>query len=182
MHGAMEPEPLAPGPTDRDLLCGYTGGDQGAFEALYDRYARPLFTYLHSLTEDVALAEDLLQDCFLRLVGQSPFRLEESVRGLLYTIARNLARDEARRASVRQRNFPALVEPGADGEAISDTLEALAQTLPALPVEQREVVVLKFHADLTFAEIGLVTGVPESTVKSRYRYALDKLAELLPEE
>jgi len=178
----MEPDAPAASVTDRDLLCRYAGGDQGAFGELYDRHARGLLYYLHSLTGDASLAEDLLQEAFVRLVAQSPFRLKDSVRGLLYTIGRNLACDEARRAAVRLRTFPLLVPTAEADGAPPEATELLSRALHTLPEEQREVLALKFHADLTFLQIGELTGVPESTVKSRYKYAIDKLSEILPEE
>lgn len=162
--------------TDRDLLLRHRAGDAEAFAAVYDRYAAGLLFYLRSRTGDAALAEDLLQDCFLRLLNVSPFELRDSVQNLLFVIARNLALDEGRRSSLRSRSAPRLVPaPGAPAE----DLEPLARALQELPEEQRDVVVLKFHAGLTFARIAEVVEVPEPTVKSRYRYALSKLAELL---
>lgn len=175
----MQPEPQRPEATDRDLLCRHHGGEPGAFEALYARYARPLYFYLRSLSEDPPLSEDLLQETFLRLLERTPFQLEESVRGLVFTIARNLVRDEARKREVRERVLPALEIPNRrEGEPPP---EALARALQALPAEQREAVALKFYGELTFAEIAEVSGAPEPTVKSRYRYAIEKLSELLKE-
>ncbi len=181
MHVQMEEEREVSESSDRELLFRHGQGDPGAFGVLYDRHAAPLLFYLHSFIGDASLAEDLLQEAFLRLAGQDPGLLQESARGLLYTIARNLAVDEARRSRIRQRSHPRLErESGAGPDpALS---EALSRSLEHLPEEQREVLTLKFHARMTFLEIARLTGVPEPTVKSRYRYAIGKLAELMSEK
>jgi RNA polymerase sigma-70 factor (ECF subfamily) len=170
------------GPSDRVLLVRFRQGDRSAFGVLYERYAPSLLFFAHSQVGDAALAEDLLQDCFLRILDLDPAQLhQDSLRGLLYTVLRNLARDEGRRKVARQKSYP-LLGPStiAGGEAAR--FDDLSLALHALPSEQREAVVLKNYADLSFAEIGEMAGVSESTVKSRYRYAIEKLAELLGEK
>jgi len=170
------------GPSDKGLLQRFRQGDRSAFGVLYDRYAASLLFFAHSQVGDAALAEDLLQDCFLRLLDLDPDQLQhDSMRNLLYTVLRNLARDEGRRRSTRLKSYPLLAPSTVAGEE-AGKFEGLSLALHGLPEEQREAVVLKSYGDLTFAEIAEMTGVSEATVKSRYRYAVEKLAEVLGEE
>jgi RNA polymerase sigma-70 factor (ECF subfamily) len=149
---------------------------------LYDRHAAGLLFFSHSQVGDAAFAEDLLQECFLRILDLDPGSLQQdSIRSLLYTVLRNLARDEGRRRNTRLKSYPLLAPATVVGEE-AGRFEGLSLALHALPPEQREAVVLKNYADLTFAEIAGLVGVSESTVKSRYRYAIEKLAELLGEK
>jgi RNA polymerase sigma-70 factor (ECF subfamily) len=168
-------------PSDKGLLLRFRQGDRSAFGVLYDRYASSLLFFAHSQVGDAALAEDLLQDCFLRLLDLDPAELHhDSVRNLLYAILRNLARDEGRRRSTRLKSYP-LLAPSAIAGGEAGPFDDLSLALCGLPPEQREVVVLKSYGELTFAEIAELSGVPEATVKSRYRYAVLKLAEVLRE-
>jgi len=169
-------------PSDRSLLIRFRQGDRSAFGVLYDRHAPSLLFFAHSQVGDAALAEDLLQECFLRILDLDPAQLHhDSMRSLLYAVLRNLARDEGRRKSARLKSYPLLAPSTiAGGEAVR--FDDLSLALHALPPEQREAVVLHNYADLTFAEIADLSGVSESTVKSRYRYAVEKLADVLRDE
>lgn len=164
--------------TDAELLARYRSGDLGSFAALYRRYSRPLWLYARSLTRDPGLSEDLVQEAFMRVLKYLPSELKDSVQGLLYSVVRNLARDEARKSAVRDRIHPSLV-PRAEVGPNRDLAEAISRAVDRLPDEQREVIVLKVYAGLTFAEIAVIAGAPAPTVMSRYRYAIEKLAELL---
>jgi len=175
-------------------MLRFQAGDPRAFEELVHRHRTPVFSFLLRLTTDRARAEDLCQDTFLRVVKASAgWERRARFTTWLYTLARNLAVDEARRLVFRraqpldpppsaERESPEPVsddpapDRAADAVLIRPKLEA---ALSALPPEQREVFLLREHVGLRFAEIAKVTGTPENTVKSRMRYALAALrAEL----
>ena len=143
---------------------------------LYDRVSGRLYAYALSLTGDAARSEDAVQDAFVRLLQYAPGRELASPEGFLFTATRNLILDERRRRAVRENPPAALPLVQASGEPD----EAATQALGRLPEEQREAVVLKIYAGLTFAEIGEVTGTSLGTAAGRYRLGIERLAQLLP--
>jgi RNA polymerase sigma-70 factor, ECF subfamily len=181
---------------DEELLAAYQQGDPEAFEVLLRRHRAPLFTFLVRMLGDREKAEDLAQETFLRIVkGAQAWERRARFQTWLFTIARNLCVDHARRD--RFRRADSLDADGPDGEpprvesvpgreidpgrgAESARLRPLLQkALLSLPAEQREVFVLREQAGLPFREIAELTGVNENTVKSRMRYALEGLRKAL---
>jgi RNA polymerase sigma-70 factor (ECF subfamily) len=142
---------------------------------LYDRLGRRLYAYALSLTGDASRSEDAVQDAFLRLLQYAPGRDLKSLEGFLFTATRNLILDDHRRRAVRRQTPAPLVLTQASGAPD----DAASQALGTLPEEQREAVVLKIYGELTFAEIGEVTGTSLSTAAARYRLGIEKLGELL---
>lgn len=166
-------------------MLRFQGGDALAFEVLVRRHRTPVFSFLVRLTGDRARAEDLCQETFLKAVrAAASWAPRATFRTWLYAIARNQAVDEARRRAFR-RVEPlagrAGTEPAWEGTPPDGAAEAallrpkLEAALASLPEQQREVFLLREHAGLRFPEIAEVTGVPENTVKSRMRYALEAL-------
>jgi RNA polymerase sigma-70 factor (ECF subfamily) len=171
---------------DERLMLRFRKGDVRAFEVLVRRHRTPVFSFLLRLTGDRGRAEDLCQETFLRLVRAAAGWEERArLRTFLFAIARNLAVDESRRAALRRAEVlggdaeaggEPSPDPAPDRAAEAALLRPkLEAALAALPAEQREVFLLREHAGLRFAEIAEVTGVPENTVKSRMRYALEAL-------
>src|SRR6266540_3246303 len=152
-------------------MLRFQAGDVRAFEELVRRHRTPLFSFLLRLTGDRGRAEDLCQETFLRAVRAAErWEPRALFRTWLYAVARNQAFDDARRAPAASED-PA-PDRAAEAALVRPKLEA---ALAALPAEQREVFLLREHAGLRFHEIAEVTGVPENTVKSRMRYALEAL-------
>lgn len=183
--------------TDEDLLFRFRDGDAVAFESLMRRHRTQVFTFLARLTADRARAEDLLQETWLRVVAAAPrWEPRARFRTWLYAVARNLATDEARRA-VHRRAEPLDDPPGETGAAGAALQSAapgpdraaesaelrprLLLALASLPLEQREVFLLREQAGVPFGEIAEITGAPLPTVKSRMRYALEGLRRKLLE-
>lgn len=189
-------------PTDDELLARFNEGDPSAFEALLTRYRKPLFNFIFRSVRDRTQAEELLQDVFLRVIQRSvEFKGQSKFSTWLYTIARNLCIDHSRKMSFRRHRSldapmrgkgseegPTMMERvaggdiGADREAISkDLSERIAAAVEELPDEQREVFLMRQVQALPFKDIAAIVGVPENTVKSRMRYALERLQEALAE-
>lgn len=188
--------------SDEQLLRLYIGGEPRAFEALVSRYKAPLFNFILRSTRDTSRAEDVFQDVWVRVVNSAvEYRGEAKFSTWLYTIARNLCVDAARKAAHRKHASldaqvsardsspgPTLLDrvaddgPTSDREAIAHEMRVkLAQAVDDLPDEQREVFVMREVAGRPFREIAEVLGIPENTVKSRMRYALLRLTEALSE-
>ena len=169
----------AGGESDKDLLLRHHVGDAGAMGVLYRRHARFLFLYAVSMTRDPSLAEDLLQQAFLKVLTLDSVPRGDSIKGLLCASIRNLMRDGLRKADAERRHFPRLQAARPETAPSPEELEALSRALDQLPPDQREAVTMKCHGDFTFAEIARILDQPEPTVKSRYRYGIQKLSELL---
>ena len=186
--------------SDESLMLRYRDGDVRAFELLVTRHRKPLFNFILRFVRDTAAAEDVTQETFLRLVkGADAYERQAKFTTWLYTIARNLCVDASRRG--KHRKAASLDAPigdedgsaslldlvpdggaGVDRQAQSRELRVrLQQAIESLPDEQREIFLLREVADLQFNEIANVIGCPENTVKSRMRYALEKLREALEE-
>jgi RNA polymerase sigma-70 factor (ECF subfamily) len=175
--------------SDEKLMLRFQAGDASAFEVLVRRHRTPVFSFLLRLTGDRARAEDLCQEAFLKAVrAAADWAPRARFQTWLYAIARNQAVDEARRQAFRRADpldgAPAAAMasdgPSPDRSAESSLLRPkLEAALAALPEEQREVFLLREYAGLRFHEIASVTGVPENTVKSRMRYALEGLRQRL---
>ncbi|MEZ5545090.1 MAG: RNA polymerase sigma factor [Lysobacteraceae bacterium] len=173
-------------PTDEELMLAYAAGDISAFEALYARHRGPLFRFLVRGISPRATAEECFQEVWSRIVtARERYRPEAKFSTWLYQIANNLLIDQYRRArpSVsiddEETGFPQMqAEASEQPEPSLSRLEEsrrLQQALAELPEEQRIAVQLRLEQELSLEEIGEITGVGRETVKSRLRYALDKL-------
>jgi RNA polymerase sigma-70 factor (ECF subfamily) len=190
--------------SDEQLLAAYRGGDVRAFERLLARYERPIWSFLRRFVRDAEAAEDLLQEVFLRVVRDAQdsgpaWKGEAKFSTWLYTIARNLCIDRARRTAVRGSDSPSIdgstgadpetatlheriAAPGPSTDAVVAGREAarrIDRAVAELPDDQREVFLMREVMELPFAEIASLVGASEPTVKSRMRYALEKLRAAL---
>ncbi len=176
------------GSEDRFLLKQLGRGSADALRRIYEKYRRELFTIAVSLVGDRDLAEDCLQDVFVRLAESAGrIRVGSNLKGYLASSMINRARDQIRRQSRRIgcsvddlrccAAEPSPVRRLTDDEQAAALLNALTR----LPSEQREVFVLHARAGLGFREIARIQETPLRTAHSRYRYAIEKLRELLQE-
>jgi RNA polymerase sigma-70 factor (ECF subfamily) len=151
------------------------------FEQLYREHARALFAYIRWQCGDDALAEDLLADVFERALRSAhrydPDRGSETT--WLYAIAVNRVRDHGRRRAAERRAVGRLqaevVASVSGGPAASDERYDLSVAMGGLTAEEREVVALRFGADLTVADVAVALGQPKTTVEGRLYRALRKL-------
>jgi RNA polymerase sigma-70 factor (ECF subfamily) len=183
-------------PSDEDLMLAFRDGDAVAFEQLVTRHKRGLYNFLLRSVHDRSRSEEMLQEVFLRVI-RAKDRYQRTARFTtwIYTIARNLCVDESRRQKFR-RTLPLEAKRrsrgGDDGQSILDVTEAqqvgidaeseapkvrdrVAAAIDGLPDDQREVFMMRQFGGLSFKQIGEAVGAPENTVKSRMRYALEKL-------
>lgn len=173
-------------PSDRALLDRVRRRDEAALAALYDRYGGLVFTLALRILGDHALAEEVMQDVFLRCWdGVETFHPERGhTAGWLMGIARHraidLLRSRQHQARVRERTplfeqTSAAVASGPDEAAAVVDRHAMAAALANLPSTQRQVIELAYYGGFSQTEIARRLGDPLGTVKTRTRAALDHL-------
>jgi len=188
--------------TDEVLMMQFQGGDQDAFAVLVRRHNVPIFNFILRQIHSRSTAEDLAQEVFVRVVQKAgTFKHEARFTTWVYAIARNLCIDHLRKMSLRRhpsidhapgsdQGRPTLRDRLADSHPSSaadrsvistDIGERIVEAVDELPTEQREVFLLRQVGKVPFKEIAVMTGVPENTVKSRMRYALERLQDALSE-
>lgn len=157
-------------------------------EEVYDLHARSMFRYACALLNCPEDAEDAVQEVFVRLAREhkrlarvkvlKPY-LMTATRNAAYSILRSRQRGQALHEAVcseplipRERSF--------DRKMLES--ESMREAFASLPIEQREVLLLKVFEEMTFREIAETTRVPLATVASRYRYGLDRLRHALEGE
>lgn len=175
--------------SDSQLVAQYKSGNEGAFEMLLHRHKSRVYTAIYLIVKDRYVAEDLLQDTFIKAVNviqSGRYNEEGKFLPWLSRIAHNLAIDHFRK---RKRYPEIIMEDGsslletlrfADSsvetkQATRDTKAYLRSLIKELPKEQREVLIMRQFLDLSFQEIADRTGVSINTALGRMRYALINL-------
>ncbi|HOB74391.1 MAG TPA: sigma-70 family RNA polymerase sigma factor [Phycisphaerae bacterium] len=190
----MEPAELA------DVIARAQRGEPAAFDALINAYATRLYGYFYRLTGSRHDAEDLLQEVFVRLVRMiGHYEHDGRFDGWLFRIATNLVRDQARRAKTRligeglhawqdgserrgfhERPDPMARQPSESLEQAEDA-DRLQWAIAQLPEAEREVILLRHFAQLSFREIAEQMGTPLGTALARAHRGLARLRELMAE-
>ena len=164
-------------PSDDYLMGRFAAGDYEAFETLYGRHKDAVYRYFLRGT-DAANAADGHQETWARVVANSRrYRAQGRFRAWLFTIAHHVLMDQFRRSrpeAVSRDEAVANGSPHRDAENL-EAAERLDALIAALPVTQREALLLHKEAGLTVREIAAATGATEEGVKSRLRYAMGKL-------
>lgn len=166
--------------SDEQLLSQFLSGDERAFETLVSRYEAPLRKLAYGLVRDWALAEDVVQDAFLRAYRKAEtFRGGANVKAWLYRIAINRAHDELRR--IRRKGEVSLESapvagldvhggghPTAEDTAAARELEGhIATALSGMRDEHRTALILRDIEGMTYREIAELLGWPLGTVQIR---------------
>lgn len=189
--------------TDEQLTraaLGRDGGDREALGELLERHSGPLFGFFALQGGDTALAEDLVQEVFVRVISAGGrFDSRRLFRPWLWTIAHNLAKTARSRRGHAQAH-QSLDESGPSGEPpLSERLmdpapsprarreqseqsERLRAALDRIEGPHREVLLLKYFQDLPSREVAEILGISEGTVWSRTHRALRQMGQLLGTE
>ena len=170
-------------------------GDLEALEGLYDRYSTLVFSVSLRVLHDTQLAEDVVQEVFLRMWRQPSSY--DPTRGRfiswLMSVTRNRSLDELRRVTRRLRSEDLEEEPGRElpapegvddpqaGLLLAERRAAVRAAMTRLPPAQRRVIELAYFGGLTQVEIAQATGDPLGTVKTRVRLGMQKFREALEE-
>jgi RNA polymerase sigma-70 factor, ECF subfamily len=172
------------GRPDAELAAQVRAGDEGAFETIFRRHVTHLCTLAYRYVESRDLAAELVQDVFLRLWrNRAEWDLQESIKGYLYRATRNRALDYLKHENVERRwaedsARARLVDADAH-DPTSDVVDDLARALTFLPERRRQVFLLRWRHDLSYAEIAELMGTTPKTVENQMTRALRTLREHL---
>ncbi|HPA35937.1 MAG TPA: sigma-70 family RNA polymerase sigma factor [Chitinophagales bacterium] len=179
--------------TDHELIQRYVNGDENALATLLKKHQRKIFTFIFMRVKDRALAEDLFQDTFYKVIDclhQGKYNEEGKFLPWVMMIANNLCMDHFR----RNKRMPVFVD--SDGKDFSGLLKLseeskedkiireqnalqVREMINLLPADQKEVLILRHYADLSFKEIAEMTGTNINTALGRMRYALLNLRKMM---
>jgi len=172
--------------TDEQLMQQYAKGNAKAFDLLYERHRGSLYRYFRRQVNDEATANDLYQGVWEKIIAaRKKYRSSSPFTAWMFRIAHNHLVDHYRRSKpVTNTEMDDLADQQAQPtEHVIDgqQRQQLQEKIAALPHEQRNTLLLKLETGLKMEEIASVTGTSRETVKSRLRYAVDKLKRSLVE-
>jgi RNA polymerase sigma factor (sigma-70 family) len=182
--------------TDQELLHLYVNGDVNSLSILIHRHKKRIYTTIYMFVRDKYLAEDIFQETFIKIIDSlkvKSYRDEGKFLPWALRIAHNLCIDNYR----KQKRKPTIVD--GDGNDIFNTIgiydineedriitqqniSKIKKLIQLLPEEQKEVLILRHYADMSFKEIAKVTGISINTALGRMRYALLNLKKLIEEK
>jgi len=179
--------------SDHELINSFNSGNVNAFEALVLRHKDKLYTSIFFLVKDKYLAEDIFQDVFIRIIDTiKSGRYTEEGKFLPWAmrIAHNLCVDYFRKVkrtptiknSDDQDIFEVLnfTEDSAEDKMIKKQSHSrVKDMLDLLPEDQREVIILRHYADMSFKEISEITNCSINTALGRMRYGLINLRKMM---
>lgn len=182
--------------TEQELVLSYMNGNNESLSVLIERHKDKIFTSIYMLVKDKYLAEDLFQDVFIKIIDTlKAGRYNEEGKFLPWAlrIAHNLCVDHFRKVkrspSIKTSDnndiFEVLnfSEAGAEHEIMQgQTRDRIRQMIDLLPEDQREVIILRNYADLSFKEIATLTNSSINTCLGRMRYALLNLRKMMTEK
>ena len=170
--------------SDEALMLRVARDDFGAFDQLYTKFKVPLFRFVLRSVSERALAEDLAQDVWIKVIdARQRYSPSASFKTYLFSIAHNRVIDHYR----RRQSLPLSavgVEPSTQDQAGTEVdaeqaKRAVRAAIAELSLDQRSTLLLRVHGDFSLNEIASMTGVRRETVKSRLRYAMNKLRKVL---
>ncbi len=180
--------------TDEQLIAAYINGNNNAFDRLLKRYESKVFTYILYSVQDEELAQDLFQDCFIKIITKlqsGQYTENGKFASWVMRIAHNLVIDHHRQRQNTQllsndesdvdlfNNASIAVDDNREREMIdTQTMNEVKALIRLLPESQREVVLMRFYKDMSFKEIAEVTNVSINTALGRMRYALINMRKL----
>ncbi|MEZ5006915.1 MAG: sigma-70 family RNA polymerase sigma factor [Chitinophagales bacterium] len=181
---------------DQQLVKSYLNGCEASLEVLINRHKDRVYTAVYMFVRDKYLAEDIFQDTFIKVVESlrsGNYKEEGKFLPWVMRISHNLCIDYFRKV----KRKPSIVDnegfdifevlkfsgDNAEDTMIKDQAKAKVKDLiNQLPDEQKEVVVLRHYAEMSFKEIADMTGVSINTALGRMRYALINLRKMVTEK
>lgn len=181
---------------DQQLVQLYLGGNSAALSTLVLRYKSKLYTSIYLLVKDKYLAEDMFQDVFIRVIDKlknGQYTEEGKFLPWVMRIAHNMCLDHFRKT----RRLPVIktsddddifemlnfTVPSAEERLVTgESHERVRKMLDMLPEEQREIIIMRHYADLTFKEIATLKNISINTALGRMRYGLINLRKTMVEK
>ena len=173
---------------DKLLVLRCKRGSKAALGRIYEKYKKDSLVLAMALLNDTSAAEDVVHDVFLSFVRAiEKFRLTGSLKGYLLTCVANRARNTNKAKHQRSAGVEPLEPVDSSDDPpqsimCNEQLQQLSCAMAQLPYDQREAIILHLEAAMTFRTIAKSLGISVNTVKSRYRYGLDKLRLILDGE
>ncbi|WP_456274712.1 RNA polymerase sigma factor [Bacillus sp. AK031] len=173
---------------DRQLIQEILSGSQAAMEVLTRKYYKDVFAFVFRKTGNRDLAYDLTQEIFIKVMKKiGSYSNSGSFKSWVFTIAVNHCRDYWKSAEHRRIQKQSELKEYLSNEktnvsyifAQKETRERVKAAIGELPEYQRDAIILKYYHEMKIHEIATVTNANESTVKSRLKQGLGKLAKLL---
>ena len=179
--------------SDRELVALYLKGNSKSFEALIQKHKNKIYAFILSKIRNRDLAEDIFQETFIKVINslqKGKYNEEGKFLPWVMRIANNLVIDHFRKAkkmrTIAPTNHFDIFDVLQDGEKnIEDNLvndqihKDLRKLIEHLPEDQKEVLKMRYYAELSFKEISESTGVSINTALGRMRYALINLRKLI---
>ncbi len=181
---------------DQQLIALYLEGNERAFELLLGRHQQKIYTSIYLFVKDQSLAEDIFQEVFIKIIDtlrKGKYNHEGKFLQWAMRIAYNMCVDYFRRTKRRPQVSPTetfdifdilpVIDDNAEQSIIrSQTHDRIRHLVDQLPPEQREVVILRHYADMSFKEIAKLTRVSINTALGRMRYALINIRKMVEEK
>jgi len=181
---------------DQQLIYSYLEGNEKAFEVLLTRHKAKIYTQIYLFVKNTALAEDIFQEVFIKIIDtlrKGKYNHEGKFLQWALRISYNMCVDNFRRTKRRPKVsqtetfdiFDVLKSGDDNAEDLimkSQTHQKIRSLVDALPPEQREVVILRHYADMSFKEISQLTRVSINTALGRMRYALINIRKMIEEK
>ncbi len=181
--------------TDQQLINLYLTGDDKAFETLLVRHKSKIYTSIYLFVKDHDQANDIFQEVFIKIIDtlrKGKYNHEGKFLQWAMRIAYNMCVDQFRRGRRRTKVsatetfdiFDVIESPEPNQEHImiqNQTYSKVKELVDSLPPEQREVVILRHYADMSFKEIAALTQVSINTALGRMRYALINMRKTVEE-
>ncbi len=182
--------------TDNELLQRYINGDEKALAILLKTHQKKIFSFIMIRVKNRALAEDIFQDAFCKAIDcirKGKYNEEGKFLPWIMMIANNLCMDHFR----RNKRMPVIVDSDGkdilnlmkfaeenkeDGMMRDQSVKQIKEMVELLPADQKEVLILRHYADLSFKEIAEMTGTNINTALGRMRYALLNLRKMIGEK
>ena len=168
--------------TDKELVQGIQSGNREALEIIIDKYYNDIYRFCRYYTGDETDSYDITQYVFFRFIKYAEAYHHQNLKGYLIMIARNLCMDyyKQQKESFPFAEIPDLARSDHTLQQLEDGL-FLREILMKLPIQQREVILLREYEEMKFHEIAKLLSCNLSTVKSRFRLGILNIRKLLAE-